>query len=92
VLEKYEPHRPGIRDLLTLPGLDAVLMAEAERVAAKARANAPVDSGEYRASIVARVVSGRTQRRAAEVAATAPHAAAVEARTRPLGRAIGGRR
>lgn len=64
--------------------LDAV----AERMAAAARASAPVESGEYRASI--RVESDPSRERArVRVVADSPHAVLVESRTGNLKRAAG---
>lgn len=61
----------------------------AEDMASRARASAPVDSGEYRDSI--HVETDETPTRArARVVASADHAAAVEAKTGNLKRALGG--
>jgi hypothetical protein len=65
------------------PGLRAV----AEKAAARARASAPVESGEYRAGI--RVVSDTTDRAVERVVATAPHSALIESQTGNLKRALG---
>ena len=64
-------------------------MAErAERVAATARANAPVQSGEYQSSIEV-IVEEHPERAAAHVTSDAPHAMLVEANTGNLLRALG---
>lgn len=85
---KYKPHREGVRDLLMLPGLEPELLQVAEKVADRAKKLAPVKTGKYRDGIVARTVPGRSRRLAAEAIAMAPHSAGVEAKTRPLGRAL----
>ena len=89
-LEGFRPRREGIRSLLVLPGLDAALLAQAQEIADRARARAPVVTGRYQASIRAQTVAGRSKRAAAEVYAAAPYAGSVEASHRVLGRAIGG--
>lgn len=79
----------GIREVLTSAGVESELMSIAEHVAAAARASAPVDSGEYAASI--KVFSEQhADRVVAHIAATAPHAMLVEANTGNLARALGG--
>lgn len=66
----------------------AAVHAVAERVAARARASAPADTGEYRSSI--RVEDRPTRTRArSRVVASAAHATVVEARTGNLKRAGG---
>lgn len=68
--------------LLTSPEVYAVLVTVANGVAARARAGAPVDSGEYVGSIHVESQQqggGKNNDRAeARVVATADHAAAVE--------------
>lgn len=86
---RYVPRRSGIQEILADSSLDPVLLANAEKVAARARSTAPVETGEYRDSIQARVTPGRSRRRAAEAIATAPHALVVESRTRNMGGAVG---
>ncbi len=74
----------GIRAILGDPS--GHLRGLAERVLAAAQANAPVESGEYRASLHVEQVT--TDRAVARVVANAPHALAVEARTGNLARAL----
>lgn len=78
--------RGGMRELLNSTQVRAALRARAEEVAATARANAPVETGAYRDSIT--VVSATTDRAVERVAATAPHAHLVEARTGNLARSL----
>lgn len=66
----------------------AALRREAEEVAARARATAPRESGEYAASIHVDVDEGRTRARA-RVVADVEHATVVESRTGNLRRALG---
>lgn len=73
--------------------LDPVQAEIADRIAARARANAPTSSGEYRDRIgTERDVWRRGRLRFARrrVVARAPHSIVVEARTGNLKRAIGG--
>jgi len=77
----------AMRSILLSPGVRAAVRAEAEKIAARARASAPVRTGRYRDSIT--VVSGTTDRAVERVTATAPHAHLVEARTGNLKRALG---
>lgn len=64
----------------------AMVVNAAERIAADARASAPVDSGDYRNSI--RVdVTETPYRVVATVVADSPHAMVVESRTGNLARA-----
>lgn len=77
----------GMRELLTSAGLAAELHARAERIAAAARAVAPVASGEYRDSIhVEDEVHG--DRVVSRAYADAPHAMVVEAAHGTLGRSL----
>ena len=64
------------------------MQERAERVAATARANAPVQSGEYQESIEV-IVEMHPERAAAHVSSSAPHAMLVEANTGNLLRALG---
>lgn len=77
----------GVRDLLQSAGVRAELRRHAVRVAAQARATAPVESGEHRDSIT--VESATTDRAVERVVAKAPHSHLVEARTGNLARALG---
>lgn len=73
--------------LLKSDQLRPPVRAEAEKIAARARATAPVDSGEYRNSIT--VVSDTTDRVVERVVAQDDKAAVIEARTGNLKRALG---
>lgn len=73
-LLKSDQLRPPLRDV-------------AEKAAARARANAPVDTGEYRNSI--RVESDTTDRAVERVVAHDDKAAVIESRTGNLKRALG---
>ena len=76
----------GMKALLSDPGVGADLERRAERVAATARATAPVDTGEYRDSIT--VVSEVTDRVVSRVVARDPKSHIIEARTGNLSRAL----
>lgn len=74
------------RDLGKSAGTRAQVVAAAEAIAADARANAPVDSGEYRDRI--HVVVDETEYRVvARVVADAPHSLLVESRHGTLAQA-----
>lgn len=79
----------AVADMLNSSEVQAALREHAEHVAGRARANAPVESGEYRDGIEVDVQAGR-KRAHARVTATAPHSLAVESRTGNLMRALGG--
>lgn len=83
---KVELRSTGVRALLNDSGVRAFLAGKADAVAAAARSSAPVDSGEYQASI--HRVSATTDRAVERVVASAPHALGVEARTGNLARAM----
>ena len=78
----------GFGEILNSARVRAHLAAKADVAAARARATAPVETGEYRNSI--RRVSATTDRAVERVASDAPHALVVESRTGNLARAIGG--
>lgn len=80
-------NRGGVRALLNDPGVRAELARHADAVESRAEAGAPVQDGEYRASIHRE--SATTDRAVERVVADAPHALAVEARTGNLARALG---
>lgn len=93
---RYDLDRAGLGRLLRSPGMQAEMRRRAELVAARARALAPVETGEYRASI--RVESGirpadgpRAARAVGRVIAGVPHALLVEFGTekRPGSRVLG---
>lgn len=80
----------GVAALLSESGVQELLTAQAERVAAVARSTAPVKTGAYRDSI--HVESGPSPidgRARAIVTADVTYADAVEARTGNLARALG---
>jgi len=84
---RIELNKSGIKALLKSPEVAAELHRRAERVAAAARASAPVDTGAYLAGIEVfdevhkdRVVS--------RVYAKAPHSHLVEANTGNLARSL----
>lgn len=83
----------GVEEMLmTDPAVKEAVRKEADRIANRARATAPVVSGEYRDSIeVVETVTTdmRMNRVAARVVATAPHAGKVEAEHGTLARALG---
>lgn len=85
---KIDLNHAGMQSILTSAEIRARLRAEAERIATRARATAPVASGEYRDSIT--VVDATTDRAVARVVAGASHAGVVEAKTGNLSRALGG--
>lgn len=66
------------RWLRTSPELKRATRAAAEQIADRARAIAPVDSGEYVAGIFVTDSPGRDGRVGSTVEATAPHSAAIE--------------
>lgn len=70
------------------PEVRKVIGQVGERVAARARATAPVDTGAYKASIT--VVQDTTDRAAARVVARDKKAILVEMKTGNLKRAMGG--
>ena len=77
----------GMRALLKDPGVRADLVARGERVAAAARASAPVESGAYRASIGV-TVDDHPSRVAVHVGASVPYGMEVEADHGTLSRAL----
>lgn len=67
-------------------GVDALLEAQAQESAARARASAPVASGGYRDSI--RVETDHTDRMVKRVVADVPYAMVVEANTGNMARSL----
>ncbi len=67
-------------------GVEAMLEAEAETAASRARSSAPVASGAYRDSI--RVETAHTDRMVKRVVADVPYAMVVEANTGNLARSL----
>lgn len=79
-------NHPGMRQLLLSGGIAAEMHRRAEAVAAAARANGPVDEGDYVESI--HVEDVVTDRAVSRVVADVEYAAAVEARTGNLARSL----
>lgn len=79
-------NRRGMAQLLKSDMARDAIESPVERAAAKARADAPVDSGDYKASI--EVVWGETDRVVGRVVADIKYAAKVEADTGNLARAL----
>lgn len=79
----------GVGEVLRSTGMAREVKGLAESAAARARSSAPVQSGDYGASIF--VVSDVTDRAVARVATSAAHGMVVEANTGNLARSIGGR-
>lgn len=73
--------------ILKSQGVVDVLMERARQVEMEAIANAPVDTGQYQASIHTEVVE-HPSRTVVRVVADAPHAWIVEANTGNLARAL----
>lgn len=84
---KVKLNSRGIAEVLRSEGVRRELREHAERVAARARAQAPVDTGAYRDSI--RVESDTTDRAVERVVSDDPAARIIEARTGNLARALG---
>lgn len=82
-------NRAGVQEILQSAQVEAALVDIAEPIAATARANAPVRSGEYRDSIGV-LVDRHSDRVVVHVTSTAPHGLIVEAATGNLVRALGG--
>ena len=76
----------GARELLNSSGVRADLTDRAGAVLSTAQSNAPVASGEYRASL--QIVQSTTDRAVVRVASDADHAMIVEANTGNLARAL----
>lgn len=84
---RIELNRAGIREILKSPEVAAELHRRAERVAAAARASAPVESGAYLAGIEV-VDEVHKDRVVSRVYAKAPHSHLVEANTGNLARSL----
>jgi len=80
-------NRSGSAELLKSPEVRATLRARAEAVAARARASAPVNTGDYRNSIA--VESATTDRAVERVVAKDRKSLIIESRTGNLARALG---
>lgn len=84
---QIEINKRGAAELLKSPEVRAIIRPHAERVAARARATAPVDSGEYQEKIG--VEPATTDRAVERVVARAAHSLIVESKTGNLVRALG---
>ena len=84
---RIELNRAGIREILKSPEVAAELHRRAERVAAAARASAPVATGAYLASIEV-VDEVHKDRVVSRVYARAPHSHLVEAQSGNLARSL----
>ena len=78
---------PGMRELLNDPGVRGALTSYAGPILARAKASAPVDTGQYRASL--RIIQTTTDRAVVRVGSSDPKAMLVESRTGNLARAVG---
>lgn len=90
-LERYEPNRAGIRDLLGSEAVQRDLAGRARRVAAAAEAQyraQPPHSGEVEVKVDSQSQPERRVRARAAVIAKHPAAQHIEADRRPLGRAL----
>lgn len=67
-------------------GVDPLLDAAAQRALETARANAPVDTGTYQASL--HVETDHTDRTVRRIASDVPYAMVIEARTGNLARSL----
>lgn len=83
---KVRLNRPGMAALLRSAGVAQEMERRAQRVADLARGLAPVVTGEYHDSI--HVELAVTDRVVGRVVSRVPYALYLEARRRPLGRAI----
>lgn len=79
-------HSPGVRELLNDGGLGEHLESLGRRVEAAAKANAPVQTGQYRESIS--VWLDHTDRVVCRIGAGVDYAVAVEAKTGNLSRSL----
>lgn len=86
-LVKFVGNRVGYSEILHSAAMNAMLQGKGEAVASAARQSAPVDTGEYRASILVRVVDHPT-RSVAQVYSDDDKAQVIESRTGNLARAL----
>jgi hypothetical protein len=84
---RFKLNSAGMREMLKSSGIAADMHRRAEQVAAAARSSAPVESGDYRASIIVTDEMQAT-RAVSTVGATVEYAPIVEARLGVLGRAL----
>jgi hypothetical protein len=87
VAAKFKLNHAGMQALLDGEVGRNAVMPHAEATLARARANAPVATGAYRASL--HIVETHTDRFVARVTADVPHSLVVEFHTRTLGGSIG---
>lgn len=86
-LSRFKLNSRGIQSYLDgNHGVESMLDAEAQAVAGRAKANAPVDSGDYQASI--HVETDHTDRMRKRVVADASYAMVVEKDTGNLARSL----
>lgn len=83
----FVPNAAGYREFLHSEPLAADMKRRGEAVAAAAQASAVRESGDY-ADSVAVIVEDHPSRVVAHVSASVPYAAAIEARTGNLARAL----
>lgn len=76
----------GMAALLRSDGVRAILRAKAAPILSRAQATAPVDSGDYRASL--RMWDDTTDRAVVRVGSSVPYAAVVQANTGHLSRTL----
>lgn len=86
-LVKFVEHDAGYKEMVKSGGVRRDLTNHADRVLAAAQASAPVATGAYRASL--HIEQDTTDRAVVRVVASVPYAAAVEADTGNLARAVG---
>lgn len=86
---RIKPNSGGIKDVLTSSAMQAAVQEAADEIASRAKASAPVDSGEYRNSIDTEA-GASTDRAVVYVVAGAEHSLVVEAKTGNLLRAASG--
>lgn len=84
---RFRLNSGGVQEILDGSVAAAACEGPAARVLGAAQAGAPVESGDYRSSL--RIEVDHTDRLRYKIVADAPHAAAVEARTGNLVRALG---
>lgn len=87
--EGFRLNSAGMRELLNEGEIRGLLTSLAGVVLSRAQAGAPVDTGEYRASL--RIIQDTTDRVAVRVGSTDDKAMVIESRTGNLARAIGTR-
>jgi D-ribose pyranose/furanose isomerase RbsD len=85
-LAKFIFKGAGVGEILNSSETRTMLTSKAEAVLSAAQSSAPVDSGDYQASLD--IVQATTDRAVVRVAATVPYANVVEANTGNLARAL----